>query len=92
MADILEQYISAMRRKWTAKTTEAQWRNSLALHAADILKMAPAQVDAVAVKECLDALWHDKPTIGRYVQQRLDRILNFAIAAGHRKGPRPTPT
>ena len=89
MADILEQFISAMRPKWTAKTTEAQWRNSLNLHAGDILKMAPSQVDAIAVKECLDRIWQSKPTIGRYVQQRLDSILNFAIAAGHRKGPSP---
>jgi integrase len=66
-----------------------QWRNTLKTHAAVLCDMEIATVDTDDVLEVLQPIWLKLPETARRVRGRIERVLDAARVAGHRKGENP---
>lgn len=67
-----------------------QWRQSLEAYALPILgSMSVADIGLVHVKQALESIWTTKPTTAARVRQRIESVLAWATAHGHRSGPNP---
>ncbi|WP_043529592.1 tyrosine-type recombinase/integrase [Litchfieldella xinjiangensis] len=67
-----------------------QWRQSLEAYALPILgSMSVADIGLVHVKQALEPVWTTKPTTAARVRQRIESVLAWATAHGHRTGPNP---
>ncbi|MDT8880721.1 integrase arm-type DNA-binding domain-containing protein [Halomonas saccharevitans] len=68
----------------------AQWRQSLEAYALPTLgAMSVADIELVHVKQALEPIWQSKPTTAARVRQRIESVLSWATAHGHRAGPNP---
>ncbi|WP_048306232.1 site-specific integrase [Halomonas sp. PR-M31] len=67
-----------------------QWRQSLEAYALPTLgAMSVADIELVHVKQALEPIWETKVTTGARVRQRIESVLSWATAHGHRSGPNP---
>ncbi|MGM0692767.1 MAG: tyrosine-type recombinase/integrase [Pseudomonadota bacterium] len=67
-----------------------QWETSLATFAVPELgTMAVSDIELVHVKQALEPIWQSKPTTAARVRQRIETVLAWATAHGHRAGPNP---
>jgi integrase len=67
-----------------------QWRQSLEAYALPELgAMSVADIELVHVKQALEPIWQSKPTTGARVRQRIESVMSWATAHGHREGPNP---
>ncbi|WP_192036161.1 site-specific integrase [Halomonas sp. YLGW01] len=68
----------------------AQWRRSLEAYALPTLgNMSVADIELVHVKKALEPIWQSKPTTAARVRQRIESVMSWATAHGHRAGPNP---
>ena len=85
-ADGVDAVIAIQRGGWrNAGKSEAQWRASLRDYA--IPRLGAKPVDAITVADVLAVLvpiWHDKHETARRVRQRIGKVMDWAIAEGHR--------
>lgn len=84
--------------KWSSEKYREQWRAGLVKWCKPIMAIP---VDAISVGSVLEVLtqasnadgvshfWQDRPSLARAVRQRVEKILDWAIAEGHREGPNP---
>lgn len=82
MSDALEGYVKAQAPAWRSPKTERILRSGLRDHAAALMAM---EVVAVGVPEVLDVLqpiWATKPAIANRLRQHVERIHEWARAAG----------
>ena len=86
-ADGVEAVIEIQRGSWrNAGKSEAQWRASLRDYA--IPRIGAKPVDAITTADVLAVLvpiWHDKHETARRVRQRIGKIMDWAVAEGHRE-------
>lgn len=69
---------------WSEKHT-AQWLNSMTDHVFPVIgKMLIAEVETHHIMSVLDPIWTEKPETARRVRNRLEKLLSFAQAHGHR--------
>ena len=84
--DGVEPVIAIQRGGWrNAGKSEAQWRASLRDYAMPRLGAMP--VDRITVADVLAVLvpiWHDKHETARRVRQRIGKVMDWAVAQGHR--------
>lgn len=90
LGDIFDSYYEANSPSWKNPKHRQQWRNSLATHAADLLRTPVASIDMPAIVAALGPIWTTKPETARRVRGRIEMLLDFAAATGHRpQGPNP---
>lgn len=82
--------ISAKAPEWKNAKHAAQWRNTLATYASPVLGKMP--VDAIELRHVEDVLapiWTTKTETATRVRQRIEAVLDWATAGGHRTGDNP---
>lgn len=84
-----EKVLVALEPGWSNKTHRHQWRRSLLTDAALIRDMPVDKVDTEAVLSVLTPLWTARPETAARLRLRLERVLDWARAHGHRQGENP---
>jgi integrase len=71
---------------WKNLKHKAQWLNTLETYAVPKLgNRSIADVDAAAVRDCLAAIWLEKPETARRLRQRIATVIDWAVAKGYRE-------
>lgn len=85
-----EQHIAAHEKAWRNPKHRAQWRATLATYAYPVFGDLPvATVDTTLVMKVLETLWTTKPETASRVRGRIESVLDWAGARGHRSGENP---
>ncbi len=80
------------KRGWKNSKHRAQWLATLDTYAFPAFgDVSVAQVDAPAVRDALGAIWLQKPETARRVRQRINTVIDWAVAKGYRDGALPMP-
>jgi hypothetical protein len=83
-------YIAAHRASWKNKAHASQWPSSLTAYAYPIIgKVSIAAIDIAQVLKVLEPIWHTVPDTAGRVRGRIELVLDWAKARGHRKGDKP---
>jgi integrase len=83
-------YITAHEAGWRNVKHGQQWRNTLAQHAHPTIGALPvASIDTALVMKVLEPIWTAIPETAGRVRSRVECILDWAAARGHRSGPNP---
>lgn len=62
-----------------------QWINTLETYAFPSFgNRSVADIDAAAVRDCLAAIWLEKPETARRLRQRIATVIDWAVAKGYR--------
>lgn len=70
---------------WKNAKHAAQWINTLETYAAPAFgNRSVADVDAAAVRDCLAAIWLEKPETARRLRQRINTVVDWAVGKGYR--------
>lgn len=81
---------AGLKADWRNGKHQAQWLRTLEIYAFPALGNLKVDViDGPAVEGVLKPLWGEKAETARRVRQRVRRVLDVAIAQGHRPGPNP---
>ncbi len=71
---------------WKNPKHAAQWLNTLETYAVPKFgNRSIADVDAAAVRDCLAAIWLEKPETARRLRQRINTVIDWAVAKGYRE-------
>lgn len=84
-AHIADQFIKDQLPNWRDVRRGQNWTNSLRDHAKNMLAMPVDTIGAEDVLAALRPIWQTKPDTASKVRGRIERILDAAIALGHRK-------
>jgi integrase len=85
-----EAYIEAHSVSWSNKKHRAQWASTLEEHVYPKLAQVPVSaINADLVLSVLKPIWSTIPATAGRVRGRIEAILDFAKAAGHREGENP---
>jgi integrase len=85
-----KQYIDEHEGMWGNAKHRLQWRNTLGAYASSkIGGMSVADISTVDIKRVLAPLWKQKFTTASRLRGRIERILDWAKANGHRVGENP---
>jgi integrase len=85
-----EAYIEAHRAGWRNPKHAAQWANTLSAYAYPAIGDLPVRaVDTALVMKCLTPIWTAKTETAARVRGRIETILDWAKASGHRQGENP---
>jgi integrase len=88
--DAAERYIAAHAAGWRDPKAERQWRQSLADYAYPLLgKLPVGKIDVGLVMQVLEPIWLTKTETAGRVRSRIENILDWATARGHRQGDNP---
>jgi integrase len=84
------QYIDEHGGMWRSAKHRMQWRSSLDSYASPAIgSMSVADVGTVDVKRVLAPIWNRKFETASRLRGRIERILDWAKANGHRTGENP---
>lgn len=89
--DAAEDLIQAIKGGWTNARTEAQWRESLKLHAAALMPRTGPEIDTEAVLAVLKPIWMEKPETADRVRRRIEHVLDSMRVRGLIGGPWENP-
>ncbi|MGE8046067.1 tyrosine-type recombinase/integrase [Pseudomonas monteilii] len=82
-------FIARHRHGWSEAHIH-QWEASLRDHVYPKIGRTPVHaIDTETVRTVLDVIWHEKPETARRVRNRIERILDYSKALGHREGDNP---
>jgi integrase len=85
-----EAYISSHKAGWRNAKHRAQWPSTLESYAYPEFRSLPVQqVDTALVLKVLEPIWTTKPETASRVRGRIESILDWATARGHRRGENP---
>ncbi|HEX3652348.1 MAG TPA: site-specific integrase [Rhizomicrobium sp.] len=83
-------YIEAHRAGWKNPKHAAQWSATLESHVYPLFGDLPvAAIDKALVTKALDPIWHKIPETANRVRGRIESVLAWATAKGHREGENP---
>jgi len=83
-------YYAAHAAGWSNAKYARQWLTVLRDYAFPRLGVLPvAEIDETAVLSVLKPLWHNKTVTAKRVRHRIEKILDYAIAAKYRSGDNP---
>jgi integrase len=89
-SDCAAAYIRAHEAGWRDQKSARQWKSSISAYVDPVFGGVPVQaVDTALVMKALEAIWTIKPETGRRVRGRIEAILDWAKARGHRQGENP---
>jgi integrase len=85
-----ERYIAAHKASWRNPKHAAQWPSTLATYVNEIFGDLPvAAVDTALVMKAIEPIWVQKPETAGRVRGRIESVLDWATARGHRQGENP---
>jgi integrase len=84
-----DQLLESMRPAWRNEKHAAQWAMTLREYAAPLRSLPVQDVDMAAVLRVLQPIWGTKPETASRLRGRLERVLDYARAHGHRSGENP---
>jgi integrase len=85
-----ERYIAAHETGWRNAVHRKQWRATLVADVYPMIgELAVASVGTTLVVKVLEAVWTTKPQTAWRVRGRIESILDWAKARGHREGENP---
>jgi integrase len=85
-----ERYIAAHQSAWKSKVHRAQWASTLSRYVYPVLGQLPvAAVDTGLVLKVLEPIWTEKPETASRIRGRVESVLDWAAARGHRSGENP---
>jgi integrase len=88
--EVAEDAITRFAMSWGSPKQEPQWRSSLTRFAFPILgKMDVSSITAEHVRDVLEPIWHSKGPTAERVQNRIERILDYATVQKLRTGDNP---
>jgi integrase len=79
-------YIEAHRAGWRGRTEE-HWTRSLAAHARPINGKRVGEIDREDILRCLEPIWTRKAVMAGIIRNRIELVLDYAIARGWASGP-----
>lgn len=83
-------YIAAKGGEWKNPKHRDQWRNTLATYASPVLgKMRVDAIELRHVENVLVPIWAEKTETASRVRGRIESVLDWATAGGHRTGENP---
>ncbi|MDQ6437184.1 integrase arm-type DNA-binding domain-containing protein [Mesorhizobium sp. LHD-90] len=80
--------IAEMTPGWGEKSVK-NWKLSLQVHAADLRSKPVAKIGVDDVLAVLRPYWTEKLETAKRLRQRIEHVLDFAKAKGHRDGDNP---
>ena len=84
------EYIAAHEAGWRNVKHGQQWRNTLEKYAYPVIgEMLVRDVDTPAVLKVIEPIWKEKTETATRLQQRINLIIDMAIARGYCAGPNP---
>lgn len=86
---LADDFITNRAPSWRNPKSEGQWRTSLKTYAAGLANLPVDEIGTEHVLAALKPIWATKPETAKRVRNRLELILNAAIARGLRAGPNP---
>ena len=88
--DCAEQLIASHEAGWKNAKHRAQWRSTLATYVHPTMGSLPiATVDTDHVMRVLQPIWGNKTETASRVRGRIEAVLSWAKARGHRSGENP---
>jgi integrase len=88
---VAEQYIVNHRPAWRNEKHAGQWAATLATYVHPVMGDLPAdEVDTPTILRVLEPLWHTKTETASRLRGRIEAVLDFAKACGHRTGENPS--
>lgn len=88
--DAAKSYIESNRAGWRNAKHAAQWEATLATYAEPIIgALAIQDIDTGLVLKVLEPIWTTKPETASRLRGRIEAILDWAKARGHRDGENP---
>jgi integrase len=88
--EVAEDAISRFAKAWTGPKQEPQWRSSLTRFVYPLIgKMHVASITPEHVRDVLEPIWCTKGPTAERVQNRVERILDFATVQKLRSGDNP---
>lgn len=83
-------YIAEHESTWRNAKHAQQWRNTLATYASGVLGAVPvSEIDQALVLRVLTPIWKIKTETATRLRGRIEQVLDWATAHGHRSGPNP---
>lgn len=88
--DDAKAYIEAHKAGWKNKKHADQWTSTLTAYVYPAFGRLPARlIDTSLVIKALQPIWTEKPETAARVRGRIESILDWAKAIGHRDGENP---
>lgn len=85
-----EAFIREHESTWRNLKHVQQWRNTLATYASPHFGTVPvSDIDQTMVLRALSPIWKTKTETASRLRGRIEQILDWATAHGHRSGPNP---
>jgi integrase len=89
-AQAAAQCIAAKRPDWRNPKHAAQWTNTIQTYAIPVIGNTSVQdVDTRLVIKVLEPIWTSKPETATRLRARIEKVLDWATASGHRNGENP---
>ena len=83
-------YMKAHASSWRNPKHRQQWTNTLTTYVTPVFGNVLVQViDVALVTKALEPIWNEKPETASRVRGRVEVILDWATARGHRQGDNP---
>jgi integrase len=83
-------YIASHEKGWRNAKHGAQWRATLNAYASPIFgKLSVKEIDTGLVAKALEPIWVTKTETASRVRGRIESVLDWATARGHRSGDNP---
>lgn len=85
-----EEHIEAHKLTWSNAKHAQQWANTLDTYVYPIIGNLPVEeIDSSLIEGVLSPIWYNKNETASRVRQRIEAILDRAIAKRYRQGPNP---
>jgi integrase len=88
--DCCDAYIQSHRAGWRNVKHAAQWTTTLETYITPIFGKVPVQaIDTGLITKALEPIWTTIPETASRLRGRIELVLDWAAARGHRKGDNP---
>lgn len=85
-----DKYIETHKAEWSNEKHQTQWTNTLTKYAYPHIGDLPIQkIDTRLILDVLEPIWSDKTETATRIRQRIETILDWAIAHKYRTGDNP---
>jgi integrase len=82
-----DDYIKAHRARWRNAEHAQEWSATLKMYAGPLIGPLPVQeIDTGLILHVLEALWVEKRETATRLRQRIEQVLDWVKAHGHRSG------
>lgn len=86
----MNEFITFKKAEWTNEKHAQQWTNTLTTYAVPFIgELDIKDIETSHIKELLQPIWATKTETATRVRNRIEQIINYAIALDYRKGDNP---